>query len=173
LLESSSNLVAWSPVVNLLTTNSTGPFVDYPATNDRVRFYRTRSPGVTASEAMGVWDSKKPASYRFRLQSFRLDLGGAELAGTISITGESKTVIDATLNGLPTDDFEPSDFLTIGELFGLISDLETHGTKLAHVVYDVQWSFPSSVSIIGGTASPVINYRVSDFVEGTGAATGP
>src|SRR5690242_2999120 len=52
LLETSSDLASWQPVVNLLTTNSTGPFVDYPPTNSFVRFYRVRSPGVAAAPAL-------------------------------------------------------------------------------------------------------------------------
>jgi hypothetical protein len=44
LIQSSSNLLQWTPTALLLATNGTAQFVDSGATNSRIRFYRALSP---------------------------------------------------------------------------------------------------------------------------------
>jgi hypothetical protein len=165
LLESSDDLDVWNPVVNLLTTNTTGPYMEVAPSNALFRFYRVRSPGVAAAEALGRWNSTKPEPYRFRFQTTKWELGGSTLIGTVTFSNGVKTVSSVTLNEIPADSFDPADFPTIEEVFDRIAAVEALGAKLAHVTYDPDWSFPSSVAIVGDTTSPVIVFQLSDFTK--------
>ena len=44
LVQSSTNLVDWTPTALLLNTNSTVQFTDYAVTNSGARFYRALMP---------------------------------------------------------------------------------------------------------------------------------
>jgi hypothetical protein len=165
LLQSSSDLALWHPVVNLLTTNSSVPFVDYPASDAFVRFYRVRSPGVTAAEALSSWGANEPTRYQYSFQNTKLDGGGVVLAGTVTISNGVKTVTNVTANGIPTTTFDPADFLTPDDVLAAIADVESQGASLAHVTYDEQWAFPAAVVIIPSTATPMTDYRISGFVD--------
>jgi subtilase family serine protease len=44
LIQSSTNLVDWTPTALLLNTNGTAQFIDFAATNSRARFYRAMMP---------------------------------------------------------------------------------------------------------------------------------
>lgn len=165
LLETSSDLVSWQPVVNLLTTNSSGPFVDYPPTNSFIRFYRARLPGVTAAQALSSWQTVRPAHYQYLFQNSKLDAGGVLFAGTVTISNGVKSVSAVTANGFPTTTYDPADFLTPEEVFTQIAGAELQGVKLAHATYDEQWSFPASVMIVPGIPIPITNYRMSGFVD--------
>jgi hypothetical protein len=44
LIQSSTNLVDWTPTVLLLNTNGTAQFIDSAMTNSRARFYRATLP---------------------------------------------------------------------------------------------------------------------------------
>jgi hypothetical protein len=165
LLEASSDLASWQPVVNLLTTNSSGPFVDYPPSNSLVRFYRARSPGVTATQALSSWQAVRPAHFQYVLQNTKLDAGGIVWSGTVTISNGVKTVTNVTANGIPTTSFDPADFLAPEEVFALITTVESQGVKLAHVTYDEQWSFPASVVVVFSTPTPITDYRMSEFVD--------
>lgn len=165
LLEASSDLVTWQPIVNLLTTNSTGPFVDYPPTNSLVGFYRVRSPGVTAALALSSWQSVRPAHYQYWFQNTKLDAGGIVWAGTVTLSNGVKTVSGVTDNGVPTTAFDPADFLTPEEVFTFVASVESQGVKLAHVTYDRQWSFPASVVVVSSTPTPITDFRMSGFLD--------
>jgi hypothetical protein len=165
LLETTSDLVSWQPVVNLLTTNSSGPFVDYPPTNSLVRFYRARSPGVTAALAMSSWQAVRPAHYQYLFQNTKLDAGGIVWSGTVTLSNGVKTVSSVTANGIPTTTYDSADFLTPEEVFTLIASVESQGVKLAHVAYDDQWSFPASVVVVPSTPTAITDYRVSGFID--------
>ncbi|MGC8989208.1 MAG: DUF6174 domain-containing protein, partial [Verrucomicrobiia bacterium] len=165
LLEASSDLASWQPVVNLLTTNSTSPFVDYPPTNSLVRFYRARSPGVTAALALSSWQAVRPDHYQYLFQNTKLDAGGIVWSGTVTVSNGVKTVSSVTANGIPTMTYDPADFLTPEELFSFVASVEVQGVKLAHVTYDMQWSFPASVVVVSSTPSPITDYRMSEFVD--------
>lgn len=164
LLETSRDLVSWQPVVNLLTTNSTGPFVDYPPTNSLVRFYRARSPGVAAALAMSSWQAIQPAHYQYLFQNTKLDEGGIVWAGTVIVSNGVTTVSSVTANGIPASIYDPADFLTPDEVFTLLTVVESQGVKLAHVIYDEQWGFPARVVIVSSTPNSITDYRMSDLV---------
>lgn len=165
LVEASQDLTTWIPVVNLLTTNTTGPFVDHPPPDAVARFYRARSPGVTVSEAQAVWDAQEPDHYDYSFQNSLLTEGGVLLAGTVSISNGVKTVTDVTKNGFPASTYDPDDFLTPSELFDLLARVEAWGVKLAHVTYITEWSLPATVAIVGGQEQPIAQYRISEFHE--------
>jgi hypothetical protein len=162
LLEASSDLTSWQPVVNLLTTNSSGPFVDYPPTNSLVRFYRARSPGVTAALALSSWQAVEPAHYQYVFQNTKLDTGGGIVwSGTVTVSNGVKTVSSVTANGIPTTTYNLADFLTPEGVLSFVASVEAQGVKLAHVTYDEEWSFPASVVVV----SPFTDYRISGFVD--------
>jgi len=165
LLEASPDLATWHAVANVLTTNSSVPFVDYPGSNALVRFYRVRSPGVTVAEALSSWQARRPTHYQYSFQNTKLETGGVILVATVTISNGVKTLTNVTANGFPTTTFDPADFLTPDEVFSLISEVEAHGVKLAHVTYDESWGFPSAVLVIGGTSTQMTDYRISEFSE--------
>jgi len=164
-LESSTDLTGWQPVVNLLTTNSSVPFIDYPPATATVRLYRVRSPGVTAAQASSAWAASRPSHYQYRFENSNQDGNGVLLAGTVTVSNGVKTVTNVTANGLPTTTFDPADFLTPEEMIAEIADVEALGAKLAHVSYDKQWGFPSAVVIIGSTNLAWADYRMSEFAD--------
>ncbi len=164
LLETSTDLASWQPIVNLLTTNSTGPFVDYPPGNSLVRFYRARRPGVMVAGALGSWQSIRPPQYQYLFQNTKFDAGGTVLSGTVTISNGVKTVSGVTANGFPTTSYDSTDFPTPEEVFAMIMAVESQGVKLAHVTYDPEWSFPARVAIVSSNPTPITNYRMSDFV---------
>lgn len=165
LLEASSDLANWQPVANLLTTNSSGPFVDYSTTNSLVRFYRARSPGVTVAQALSSWQAVRPAHYQYSFLNSKLDAGGVVLQGTVSISNGVKRVTNVTANDSPTASFDPADFLAPEEMFAEIAEVESRGVKLAHVTYDEQWRLPATVLVMHGGNSPMTDYRMSGFVD--------
>lgn len=164
LVEISADLVSWQPAVNLLTTNSTGPFVDYPPTNSLARFYRARSPGLAAAQALSSWQAVRPVHYQYLFQNTKLDTGGIVWFGTVTLSNGVKTVSNVTANGIPTTSFDTDDFLTPEEVFAVIASVESQGVKLAHVAYDEQWRFPASVVVVSSTLAPVTDYRMSGLV---------
>jgi hypothetical protein len=121
-LEGSPDLKAWYPIANLLTTNSTGPFLDYPPSGALARFYRVRSPGVPVAEAMSAWDSWKPGRYRYRFQNTKREQGGIVLAGTVTISNGVKAVTEVSSNGLPQASFDPADFERVELTGGFVED---------------------------------------------------
>ena len=163
LLETSSDLASWRPVVNLLTTNSGGPFVDYPPTNSLARFYRVRRPGVSAAKALVRWQAMRPAQYRYLFQNVKLDGGGIVWSGTVTLSNGVKTVSGVTANDLPADSYDPADFMTPDEVFTVIAGVESQRVSLAHVSYDERWSFPARVVVVSGSPSPIIDFRISEF----------
>jgi hypothetical protein len=165
LLESSSDLVIWQPLVNLLTTNSSGPFVDYPPTNSLVRFYRVSRPGVSAAQALSSWEAVRPACFQYVFQNTKLDGGGVVWVGTVTLSNGVKMVSGVTANGFAVTTYDPDDFLTPEEVFALVASVESQGVKLAHVVYDQQWSFPASVVIVSSGSAPITDYRMSGLVN--------
>lgn len=173
MLQASSDLVEWHPVVNVLTTNSSVPFVDYSASNAFVRFYRVRSPGISAAQAATAWQAVRPAHYQYSFEYTKLDGNFIVFLGTVTISNGVKTVRNVTANDNPTTAFDPADFLTPDEVFAVIANAESQGAKLAHVFYDEQWSFAAAVVIIPSTTTPMTDYRISEFVDlsgGTGQA---
>lgn len=165
LLQSSSDLANWQPLVNLLTTNSSLPFVDYTTSNATIRFYRARSPGITAAEALSTWEASRPSYYQYSFQNTKLDAGGVQLVGSITISNGVKTVTNVTANGVPTTTFDPSDFLTPEEVLTVIATVEANGVRLAHVTYDEQWSFPATVVIIPGVGIHMTDYRMWGLIS--------
>jgi hypothetical protein len=161
-------LASWHPVDNVLMTNSSVPFVDYPASNALVWFYRVRSPGVTAFQAAAAWQVVRPAHHQYSFQNTKLNAGVIVFLGTVTISNGVKTVTDVTANGIPTTTFDPADFLTPDEVFVIIADVESQGANLAHVTYDEQCSFASAVVIIASTATPMTDYGISGFVDLSG-----
>lgn len=168
LLESSSDLVTWNHLANLLTTNSSVPFVDYSASNSAVRLYRVRSPSVSAAQALSLWQSNRPNHFQYFFQTVKLDAGGLTLGGTVTISNEVKTVTNVTMDGVPTNSFNSADFLTPEEIFSIIAGVEAQGAKLAHVTFDEQWNFPSSLALIQGVLK---DYKISEFVNLSAAQT--
>jgi hypothetical protein len=166
-------LANWHSVVNVLTTNSSVPFVDYTASNAWVRFYRGRSPGVVAAEAAAAWQAVRPAHYQYSFQNTKLEAGGIVFLGTVTISNGVKSVTSVTANNIPTTSFNPDDFLTPEQLFAGIADVESHGARLAHVAYDEQWGFPAGVVVIHGDNIPMTDYQMSALVDLSVAAGGP
>ena len=162
-LEVSSDLARWQPLANVLTTNSSGPFIDYSTTNSLVRFYRARSPGVSVAQALSSWQAVRPPHYQYSFVNSKLDTGGVVWLGTVSISNGVKRVTNVTVNDRPTTDFDPADFLTPEEMFAKVADVEARRVKLAHVIYDEQWSFPATVLVLHGGSIPITDYRVSGF----------
>jgi hypothetical protein len=162
-VESSSDLKNWVAVANVLTTNSSVPYVDYPPPNSTTRFYRVVSPGPSASDARAAWQALKPEHYRYNFENVKLDHGGGLWACTVIMSNGIKSVINVTVNGNPATSFEPNDFLTPDELFALLISVEASGTKLAHVSYHPEWGFPAALNIVD-SGSGVIQYRMFEFV---------
>lgn len=166
LLERSSDLATWHPVANVLTTNRTVPFVDYPGSNVLVRFYRARSPGVSTAGALSSWQTNEPVHYRYSFQTVKFDASRAVIfKATVTISNTVKTVTNVTANDFPTATFEPVDFLTPDEVFNVILDVEARGVRLAHVTYDERRGFPATVMVLHGTGIPMTDYRISEFTE--------
>ncbi|HHY86393.1 MAG TPA: hypothetical protein GYA07_12810 [Verrucomicrobia bacterium] len=170
LLEASSDLKDWQPVVNFMTTLTSGPFIDVPPSPSPVRFYRARAPGVSAATALSAWQAVRPAHYQYRFHFVKGQTSINVWEGTVTISNGVKTVSNVIVNENPTTTFNPADFLTPEEVFGFIATVEAQGARLAHVAYDPQWHFPSSVLTLLDQAPSFADYRMAGFVELSGAA---
>lgn len=160
-IEASADLVDWRPLANLLTTNTTGPYVDDSTSNTPARFYRVRRPGVSVAEAAAAWTAARPSHYRHRFETFFLTNNGALLwQGTVSVSNGVKSVAEVTLNGFPTNAFDAAIFLTPDEVFEALAVVEAGGVQLAHVSYHPQWSHPVAVSIVWGGNQPIQQWRL-------------
>ena len=104
-----------------------------------------------------------PSYYQYSFQNSKLEAGGVQLTGTVTISNGVKTVTNVTVNGIPTMTFDPADFLTPEEVFSVVAEVEANGAKLAHVTYDEQWSYAAAVVIIPST--PMIDYRMWDLIS--------
>jgi hypothetical protein len=161
LLQRSQDLASWRAVVNLLTTNNTVSYVEYPAPNTGAALYRVRSPGVSVAGALSAWAAAKPSQYQYQFQNTKWDQGGVLLAGTVAISNGVKTVTNVTTNGVPTAAFVPADFLTPEEVFNQVAAAEAGGAQLAQVYYDEHLGFVSSAMIIPSGGLPRLDYKMS------------
>ena len=139
----SSDLNSWTELVNIITTNDYSPaiYVDDSANAASRRFYRASAPGTTVEQARTLWESQNLDSYRFHLKhtSFSRAL---VFTGTITVTNGAKTVVEVTVSGEPTTEFDPDDFPTVEELFDLLDEAANPGVRLAWTQYDTNWGFP-------------------------------
>jgi len=126
---------------------------------------------VSVAQALSAWQAVRPAHYQYSFFNSKLDEGGVVLQGTVSISNGVKRVTNVTANDGPTTSFDPADFPTPEEIFAEVADVEARGVKLAHVIYDEQWSFPATVLVLHGGSLPITDYRMLGFqrVESRGS----
>ena len=150
-LESSSDLIAWHPTVELLTTNATIPYEFTPATNTAMRFYRVRHPGTPAAEALARWSSLKPESYKYTFSETR---PSRTLWGTVIVSDGVKTVTNSFVYEFSTmtTNLNAALVLSVEDIFDLLSDMETHGVQQEENILrpHLGFSFPRLQSILAG-----------------------
>lgn len=162
-LETTTNLSDWTPRVNLLTTNSSIPYVDYPGATIPLCFYRLRQPGIGVTDASNSWHLAKPSHFQYQFETTLWIGSGVALKGTVSLRNGIKTVSEVTTNNFPSTNYNPADFLTIEELFTQLKGIELRGAKLAHVSYDFTWHHPTDIAFIAGQNAGLVSYRISGF----------
>lgn len=169
-LDASSDLDTWSELASIATTNATTLFVDEANVQAGTRFYRLRLPGTAAEDAKAHWMAKSVTAYRFQLERVSTPQSPYVLFGTVTVTNGQKSVTNATADGQSLNQPDPTNFPSIGELFGALSSAQLAGCRQVYADYDPLFDFPIRCFIDQRIAAVppadqgnALEYRVSAF----------
>lgn len=177
LVECSSNLIAWEPLVRFFTRYATPS--RYP-TNHLVwdpliesapnRFYRVATPGQLEPDPLLLWTARKPARYRFHYEAC-----GSLLVNTMTnLTGDvhvENGVIRSLENVTGAEGVPPQLltklFRTLDGLFTVVEKGYRYGRTLT-VGFDREWGYPRWIMVdmtteFNAEPSSVTTHRVTQF----------
>ena len=166
-LEGSSDLVDWSTVASVATTNNATIIHDPDARSFPQRFYRLRRAGSALDDAKAQWISQWHADYRFRLQHVMpIELGPPYVfTGTVVISSGRKVVVDAEADGQALNQPDLGTFPSVEELFAILQEAYSSGCSRVAVIQDAKSGCPTwcSVERVGPVWKRADQYRITEL----------
>lgn len=163
LLQNSTDLLDWQPLINIFTKARLFRFVDWSGPDQAApRFYRAIAPGQSVDEMLGMWRALGLSKYQYKL---RWSCFCRPLSGTVTVhDGKVVAVTDARdSNGSPIPNPDLSEFKSIEDLFEIVRR-ESAAADALTVVFDRIMNFPTRIEIdyISQAVDDEIAYEASD-----------
>ncbi len=150
-VEVSHDLRSWQPLLSVTARKSTFDFADRDSREDKdpVRFYRTKSPGISVEEPAAAWASARPLRYRYHFRRVCF-CRPTIVSGTVAV--QDGTIIGVTnafdeqiSQPIPNPDL--SQFRSIEQLFEEIRQAESRNADVITIKYDPFLRFPARVDV--------------------------
>lgn len=166
-LEVSHDLMNWDPLFSLTTSIAAVNVADREASADtnRMRFYRTKSPGISVDDEAATWAAVGPSHYRYHFRRTCF-CAPAILSGTVIVQGGTVIGVTNALDeqlGQPIANPNLSVFKSIEDLFQLIGRARLQNADVIAVKYDSIFGFPARVDIDYSSAvDDEVTYEAGD-----------
>ncbi len=167
-VEVSTNLVTWTALAHLSTTNHVTEFVDTEVAREPKRFYRLRQPGMTLAEAEAIWLQGAIDGYQFHIQHVRSYARPAVLDAVVTVRAGKKQVSDVLADGeRPIETVDSSELPMISELFERLKQAQAPGCWRVAVIYDSIRGYPSWC-VMERLTDDLVNGKHIDIYRATG-----
>jgi hypothetical protein len=169
-IQRSGDALTWTDIGSVASTNGSTVFVDEEARAVSNSYYRLRQPGFTVEEADAKWRSRPGINYRFQLERGRLPDQPSILRGTVVVTGDDKSILEAEADGDLLPEPDPREFPSIEEIFNMLKQAQQSGCWRVAVTYHPELGYPIWCGIervTSGSAPKEIDiFRISGVTVG-------
>jgi hypothetical protein len=141
-VEASDDLLTWTPVASVASTNSVTMFLDQGADAHALRFYRLKHPGVAVEDLEPLWQSHSASGYRCEVQHVRTHGPPYLLTATVTVVGGQKTISGAEADGQPLEQPDSLDFPSVEEVFAALKQAQEAGCRRVAMTYDAADGHP-------------------------------
>jgi hypothetical protein len=146
-VEASTDLITWTPVGALLSTNDTSTFsVPLKPASTRAELFRIKSAPRAIDDLESNWNSQGLQSYSFTIQNITYNQA---LQAEVAVTNGIKTILRVVdpISGTEMTDYDPAAFPNIAELFTLLRQAGQDGVYHATALYQNGLNYPREIII--------------------------
>lgn len=167
-VEASTDLITWTPVGALLSTNDTSTFsVPLKPASTRAELFRIKSAPRAIDDLESNWNSQGLQSYSFTIQNITFDQA---LQAEVAVTNGIKTILRVVdpISGNEMTDYDPAAFPSIAELFALLRQAGQDGVYHATALYQIGLNYPREIIIrrVSGIEDQLQKFVIISFQEG-------